>query len=254
MTIRTYFSRNMNQGTIMAYALLASAFFGVLTAGGVMISNFSSREAAMTIDPTSLTALPGETFTISILVSSAIPVNAFTGMVTFDHRVLSVEKIYYNTSIADLWAEEPWFSQGDGTINFTGAATRPGGFTGTGALVIVNFKAVTAGDALLQLHNARILQHDGLGTEVPLSAPIDTVFTIVPAALHTVTSNDTNAKVMIAAVFSPTDLNRDGHTTLADISIFMLYLTTFDKRGDVSGDGHVTTTDLSIILDARTRQ
>ena len=239
------------RGTILPIALLASALIGLMTVGGVIFSTFSSREAAMTIDPTALTAVPGNTFTISVLVSSALPVNAFTGMVTFDPAVLTVAHIDYNTSIADLWTEEPWFSQGAGTINFTGGTTRAGGFIGTGALLVVTFQATQPGDAKLQLHNARILQHDGLGTDAPLSLPIDTIFTVVQDNLETIISDDTTAAVTVTTTFAPTDLTHDGHTTLGDISVFLLYLATGDSRGDVSGDGHLNTTDLSIILNAR---
>lgn len=239
------------RGSILPLTLMASVILGFATLSTVMLTNFSSREAAMTIDPIELTTVPGQTFTVSVLVSSALPVNAFTGMVTFDHVVLSVEAISYNTSIADLWTEEPWFSQGDGTINFTGGTTRSGGFTGTGGLITVTFRALTAGPAHLTLQNARILQHDGFGTDVPLSAPIDTVFTVIPETLHSVASHDSAAVVTIAPTYSPTDLNHDGHTSLGDISVFMLYLATQDKQGDVSGDGYVTTKDLSLILAAR---
>jgi hypothetical protein len=235
----------------MPFTLVASAVIGLMALAGVFVSNFSSREAAMTLDPTELAAVPGEAFTVSVLVSSAIPVNAFTGMVTFDHTVLSIEKIDYNTSIADLWTEEPWFSQGDGTINFTGGTTHPGGFTGTGALVVITFKATAPGDAKLVLQNARILQHDGLGTDVSLATPIDTAFTVTPASLTTITSRNSTSEITVTPPVIPTDLNQDGKTTLADISIFMLYLATGDTRGDITRDGHINTTDLSILLDAR---
>ena len=246
-------SDTVTHGHIIVLTLIASALVGCMAIASVYVSNFSSREAAMTLDPLELVAVPGDTFTVSVLVSSGIPVNAFTGMVTFEHEVLSIEKIDYNTSIADLWTEEPWFSQGDGTVNFTGGTTRPGGFTGTGALVTITFKALTPGDAKLVLGNARILQHDGLGTDVPLSSPIETAFTVTPDTLTTITSQPSGSVVTVTSSVSPTDLNQDGATTLADISVFMLYLATGDMRGDITGDKRINTTDLSILLDARNR-
>ncbi len=245
--------RFSNRGSILPLTLVASVIIGLAALSTVMLTNFSSREAAMTIDPTELTTTPGQTFTISVLVSSALPVNAFTGMITFDQAVLGIEKIDYNTSIADLWTEEPWFSQGAGTINFTGGTTRTGGFTGTGSLITVTFRALTAGPAHLVLQNARILQHDGFGTDAQLSTPIDSVFTVIPEDLHTVDSHNTNAVVTVTPNYARTDLNHDGQTNLGDISVFMLYLATQDTHGDVSGDGHVNTTDLSLILGARGR-
>ena len=239
------------RGSVVPLVLMASVLFGFAALSTVMLTNFSSREAAMTIDPTELTTVPGQTFTISVLVSSALPVNAFTGMVTFDHSVVAVDSISYNTSIADLWTEEPWFSQGDGTINFTGGTTHPGGFTGTGALVTVTFKAVAPGDAKLQLHDARILEHDGFGTDALLATQIDTIFTVATDTIRTSANVDTITSVTVMPTFAPTDLNRDGHVTLGDISIFLIYLATADARGDVTADGHVNATDFSVMLDAR---
>ena len=245
--------RTDNRGSIIPLALMASVLFGFATLSTLMLTNFSSREAAMTIDPTALTTIPGKTFTISVLVSSALPVNAFTGMVTFDTNVVSVDAISYNTSIADLWTEEPWFSQGAGTINFTGGTTRAGGFTGTGALLTVTFKAKKPGDAKIRLANARILEHNGLGTDAELSAPIDTLFTVATDTIDTDAVTPVATAVHVMPTFAPTDLNHDGQTTLSDVSIFLLYLTTGDKRGDVTGDGHVNGSDFSVMLHARNR-
>lgn len=243
--------RVYNRGGIIPLVLVASAIVGFAALSTVMLTNFSSREAAMTIDPGELTTVPGNTFTISVLVSSALPVNAFTGMVTFNQSVIAVDSISYNTSIANLWTEEPWFSQGAGTINFTGGTTRKGGFTGTGTLVTVTFKALTPGDAKLQLHNARILQHDGLGTDTTLAEPLGTIFTVTTHTSETAMTVPVATKVNVIPLYLPTDLNHDGHTDLADISIFLLYLATGDKRGDVTSDGHVNATDFSVLLDAR---
>lgn len=247
------FRYDYNRGSIMPLVLVASVLIGFATLSTVMLTNFSSREAAITIDPPELTTVPGNTFTILVLVSSALPVNAFTGMVTFDNTILAVDSISYNTSIADLWTEEPWFSQGAGTINFTGGTTHPGGFTGTGALITITFKALAPGNAKLQLHNTRVLEHDGLGTDAPLAAPIDTIFTVASSTRETETvTAPTQTTVTVVPHFEPTDLNHDGTTSLGDISIFLLYLATLDARGDVTGDGHVNATDFSVLLNART--
>jgi hypothetical protein len=101
------FGHTYTRGSILPLVLVASAILGFAALGTVMLTDFSSREAAMTIDPTALTTVPGDTFTISVLVSSALPVNAFTGMLTYDNTVLAVNSISYNTSIADLWTENP---------------------------------------------------------------------------------------------------------------------------------------------------
>ena len=242
-----------NKGSTLPIILAAGAILGLMTLSNVLFSIPSSREATMYIAPSELTAVPGDLFSVTIDVTSGLPVNAFTGVVRFNTDILSVDKIDYNTSIADLWTEEPWFNQGAGSVQFTGGTTRPSGFRGTGTLITITFKAVATGDAELGLHEARILQHDGLGTDTPLGEPIDTIFTVVPESLHAIVTPDTSADITVIKTFAPSDLNRDGKISFQDISIFMMYLATGDQAGDVSGDGRVNTTDLSIVLDARNR-
>ncbi len=237
-------------GSIYPVALLASALVGLATISSVLLSIPASREATMYIEPSILTTTTGEIFVVNVTVAANLPVNAFTGKIIFNRNILTVEKIDYNTSIADLWAEEPWYNDGDGTLNFTGGTTRPGGFTGVGSLITITFKSLTPGNAELWLTDAHILQHDGMGTEATLSSPIDTVFTVIPETLHEVAPVDSAVAVTVMTTSPGTDLNQDGITNLRDISIFMLYLATLDQRGDISRDGYVTITDASIMLNA----
>ena len=238
------------RGTILPTALVASALIGLLTLTGLYILPSMLEPTRMSIIPDSLTALAGTSFTDQIVVTSATPVNAFAGRLLFDPTILSVTKIGYNTSIADLWAEKPWYQSGAGTILFAGGSTHPGGFTGSGTLVTITFAALIPGDAKLRLEAIQILQHDGLGTEAAATDSINSLFTVTDTEKVIAPAS----QKAIVSIISPTtslDLNNDAKITISDMSIFMLYLATNDSRADFNLDGKVGTADLSILLQAR---
>lgn len=233
------------QGSALPITLLASALVGLLGMSSMLLLSSKTTETTqMIITPNTLEIVDGSVFKIEIIVSSTWPVNAFAGVLEFDETVLAVDHIEYNTSIADLWAVEPWFNRGSGKISFAGGSTRSGGFTGSGSLITVYFKGKVATNTTLKLSDTRVLQHDGLGTDATLTASIDALFTITANQTNLTTGSDTRPT-------PTTDLSRDGKTTIADISIFMLNLTTQNLQADFNNDGKVGTADLSILLDAR---
>jgi hypothetical protein len=242
------------QGIIASPALAAAAIFGFLAVIGFLVApTILSPVAEMRIEPLNGVVMKDNTFTIEIVVKSSLPVNVFAGELTYDPEILEVDSIDYNTSIADLWAERPWYDNGEGTLNFGGGTTRPGGFIGTGSLITVTFKSLFAGDGILALRDPIILQHDGLGTEAEVEVPIDALFTIESEA----TSNNVIASDIAPATYRvldgppSKDLNGDGKQSLADLSIFTLHMTSGNLRSDFNVDGKVDTKDLSIILNAR---
>jgi hypothetical protein len=205
---------------------------------------------SVSLEPTSGVRTVGETFVTTLVVRSALPVNAFRGLVVFDTEKLEVQSIAYNTSIANLWAEEPWYSNGDGTINFTGGTTASGGFTGEGTLITVTFVAKASGNAAIKLADMQILQHDGLGTEAALATPIDSILSLEPAQQAQETLLQTSVDgptVMIMSNIKTRDLNGDGKQTVADVSIFMVDLLSKNPRSDLNEDGIVNLADLSIL-------
>ena len=111
--------RSHHAGNILPITMIASAFIGFATFIGLMILPVSTTTVAdMRIEPTNKTVVVDETFDVSIVVESRVPVNVFAGELLFDTNTLEVVSIDYNISIADLWAEEPWYSNGDGTLTF----------------------------------------------------------------------------------------------------------------------------------------
>tara|TARA_B100000745_G_C20135897_1_gene389339 strand:+ start:232 stop:966 length:735 start_codon:yes stop_codon:yes gene_type:complete len=238
----------------LPYALGALLVTILATAGGFMMAALpQGTQAEMRLEPNSGVLQNEELFTLNVVAEANVPVNVFQGNIHFDSKILTVQSIEYNTSIADLWAEEPWYNNGDGTLTFIGGTTMPGGFTGTGELITINFSTKNTGKARIDLQESTILQHDGLGTQAQLTEPIDAIFTVTDQSLtpYRVGSGQSSAAdVYILSQSISTDLNQDGQTSLIDVSIFMRYLATQNKKGDLNGDQIVGTRDLSILLDA----
>ena len=244
----------------LSASLLASALIGFIAIVGVLVLPLETDVVAdMRIEPNFKAVALDETFTVDVIVESSVPVNVFAGKLMFDKTTLSVLSINYNTSIADLWAEEPWHSNVDGTVGFAGGTTRTGGFTGTDTLITVTFKAIGEGRGKIAIENANILQHDGLGTDATLAEPIDALFTVSATNTSTSTQTDIN---LIATEVEPTtyhvvteppskDLNGDGKQGIADASIMLLHMGSTDIRYDFNFDGTVDLKDFNIVLTAR---
>ncbi len=207
----------------------------------------------MRIEPHTAIIEPDHTFIAKIVVSSPFPVNVFSGELSFNPQVLEVESIEYNTSIADLWAEKPWFENGAGTLNFIGGTTRQGGFIGVGELITIHFKAKQEGAGTLAIKDAHVLMHDGLGTFALMKEPIDAVFSVAPSAQDKNLIIESAIGTHYTVIQKPpsTDLNGDGTHSIADISIFMLHLVGDDPRYDFNQDGRVNLKDLGIIMSAK---
>ncbi|MDA8597106.1 hypothetical protein N9L26_02075 [Candidatus Pacebacteria bacterium] len=233
--------------------LVAGVAFTMLGVSGFGMNLPFTSTVDVRIEPKEITEVVDNTFTVDLVVESDQPVNVFAGEVQFDPGLLAIESIAYNTSIANLWAEKPWYANGEGTLNFAGGTTKPGGFTGAGTLLAITFITKAIGDGNLSLHDIRVLQHDGLGTDATVLAPIDTLFTINVDSLERDTvlqKSSAGSPVAVLATPPRTDLNGDGRQSLIDVSIFMRDIVIQNKRSDFNGDGTVGNADLSILLNA----
>jgi len=244
------------QGNMMPATLLASGLVGFLTIASLLVLPFGTGVVAqMRLSPETKTIIEGEHFVVEVIVDSTVPVNVFAGELTFNSQTLQVASIDYNTSIADLWAEEPWYSNGEGTLTFAGGTTKRGGFIGEDTLITITFRAHNQGAGSLAIKNAHILQHDGLGTEAQLAAPIDALFTVKTLEeiekVNLVQQSIAPSSYAVVRTPPTTDLNGDGKQSIADISIFMLNLGSQDARFDFNLDGTVNLKDFNILLSAR---
>ncbi len=235
-------------GRLLVGSVLIGLFGAVISIVGI-----EGAPAQMRIDPKSAVTTEGGTFTVALVVDSSVPVNAYSGVLTFDPAMITVTNIDYNTSIANLWVEKPWYENGDGTLTFAGGTTEAGGFTGTGALLTVTFTTHLVGTAVIKLNNARILAHNGFGTDVPLFDSVDALFTVeaISTQASTIAEVDSESAVQVLKTMPDTDLNNDSKVNLADVSIFMRSLFSNNPEHDFNGDGVTNLADLSILLDAR---
>jgi hypothetical protein len=239
-------------GTSIPLGLVATAFIGIITAIGLV--NTLGPTADIRIEPRERVVEVGSTFTIQVVVESSNPVNVFAGEVNFSQDVLDVVSIDYNTSIADLWTQEPWYSKGEGRLIFAGGTTKAGGFVGEGAIMSVTFKTLKVGEGKITTSNTRILQHDGLGTDSEIADPIDAIVQIGNIGEVDIVSNIEPKEPKIYKVVEQvpsTDLNGDGKQSIADISIFMLNIAGSDSKYDFNLDGKIDLKDLNIILSVR---
>ncbi len=235
----------------IAQWLIASVLLSALGVSGLLYGpTLVSPEAEMKLLPVSGTTAVGETFIVTIVVRSETPVNVFRGLLNFDEELLQITAIDYNTSVADLWAEEPWYSNGDGTVAFIGGTTIANGFVGEATLLTITFETLAVGEAHLTMDEVRILKHDGLGTDIPQTTPIDAIFAVSEESLISETVVNTQISgpsITVLSTIPNTDLNGDGKQTIADVSIFMTHFATQNLRSDFNEDGAVTLKDLSIL-------
>jgi len=232
-------------------ALLVTIVTGLGAALTATLLQFGT--VAITLVPDSATISVGEEFDVSVVVESPVSVNVFKGDLRFNENVLAVQSITYNTSLADIWAEEPWYSNGAGTLNFIGGTTQPGGFIGEGKLITITFAAIGSGDGSVWIDDARVLQHDGYGTETTVITPIDALFSVPEAtSKQSVVYEQSGEKSEIVVVpeKKSTDLNQDGKQNMVDVSMFMVDLAKKNDRSDFNQDGKVTMSDFSILLNA----
>jgi hypothetical protein len=242
------------RGMIPQYALFAGVFLALLSLVGVAIVPVDEPLVTVRMEPQNGVVIRDGVFSVRVMIDAGTPVNVFKGEVQFDHTKLQIESIDYNTSIAELWAERPWYANGEGTMNFIGGTTRTGGFLGTGELITIHFKSVALGEAVLSLRDTQVLAHDGLGSDVPLTEPLDALFTVSDTTVESkaVTLKESvPASVSVVETLPDTDLNDDGEQTIADVSIFIAGFLTGDARFDFNGDTSVDTSDLSIIMGAK---
>ena len=233
----------------MSFVLSLRTIFIALIA---LVSTFAATvflstgpQADMHITPVATTLEIGQRITLDVIVKSNTPANAFTGEVLFDNTRFVVDDISYNTSIANLWVTEPWYSRADNSIYFAGGTTQPGGFTGSGVLLRITLRAFDTGDTTVTLADARILAHDGLGSDLALQTPIDAVFTATGAMNETfIEPADKIGFVSVIPPPPPLDINNDGSLSFQDISVLLLNLSSDDSRYDFNGDGLVDWSDV----------
>jgi hypothetical protein len=126
----------------------------------------AAEAATLSVSPGTGVYTSGTTFTARIVVNSAgASINAAEGTLSFNPNELSVVSVNRSSSIFNLWVTEPTFSNGAGTISFSGGV--PSGYTGSaGTVMSVTFRAKGSGASKVNFTSGSVLANDGRGTNV----------------------------------------------------------------------------------------
>jgi Cohesin domain len=157
---------------LLTIMFTAALFFGVATVADA---------ATMSLSPGTGVYASGATFTVRVSVnSSGKSINAAEGTISFNPSELSVVSVSRSGSIFNLWVAEPSFSNGAGTVSFSGGL--PAGYTGSsGNIMSITFRAKGSGASKVSFANGSVLANDGMGTNV-LTSMSGGTFTINAAA------------------------------------------------------------------------
>lgn len=137
----------------------------VLILPGVVIA----QNGSLYFSPSSGQVATGQTFSTVVRVNTGgTAINAIEGSVVFDEQKLSVVSVSKSGSLLSIWAEEPKFSNAEGTVEFAGGIPTPGYSGSNGLVLTITFRAKTSvtGSADITLVSGGILANDGYGTNI----------------------------------------------------------------------------------------
>ena len=171
----------------------------------------------------------GETVTLHVTAEADEPVNVVGAIIGYPHELVSVEDISRESSIIDLWTEEPYIDE-ENKIHFSGGIVSDTGFLGKGTIVSIVFKPTQEGTAEIYFEESKMLAHDGTGLEVtcdnyPITLSIRAEEYPNPDVNGDKSVNLFDFGIVSARLFMvyerPYDLNLDGKITIADIGVLI---------------------------------
>ena len=125
----------------------------------------------------------GQSISVSVLVDSGdIAMNGALSILSFPPELLRVTAVSRGGSIMSLWAEEPFFSNQAGTINFAGVVLNPGFSGSAGNLITINFMVKAAGVARVSFGASQVLANDCSVSDI-LSGTSGARFTLTKAGV-----------------------------------------------------------------------
>ncbi len=109
-----------------------------------------------------------EEFSVQVYINTQnISVNALEGKILFPSELLELKEIRDGNSSINFWIERP-SNINPNNISFSGITA--GGFSGTKKFLFTAvFKSKVLGDGIININNVKILQNDGVGTEIATS-------------------------------------------------------------------------------------
>lgn len=159
-----------------------SFFFVALLIFGV--SFLRAESATIDFSPSTGSYNTGDTISVKIYINSeSRSVNAVSANVNFSNDILSLSSVSKTGSIINIWAQEPSFSNINGTASFEGVILS--GYNGTyGNIATLIFKVKKSGSASIRFSSASVLANDGAGTEVLSSFGSASIKIVTPVNLQ----------------------------------------------------------------------
>jgi hypothetical protein len=144
------------------WIVLVAVLCGTLMAG---VASADGADLGLLLSPTSYVA--GGSFTADVVVvSPAQAINAVSGVLSFPADKLEVTALIKDSSVVNLWVQEPFFSNTAGKVTFEGIILNPG-FTGaSGRVLRIRFHSRATGASPLGFVSGSILANDGKGTSI----------------------------------------------------------------------------------------
>jgi len=132
----------------------------------VFLPVYNASAATIGFNPSSGSYSVGDTINIKVYVGTqSKSVNAISANISFSSDILTLSSISKTSSVINLWAQEPSFSNTDGIASFEGVILN--GYTGdAGNAVTLVFRAKKSGTASIRFNSASVLANDGNGTDV----------------------------------------------------------------------------------------
>jgi len=112
----------------------------------------------------------GDIVRVDALLDSVMPVNAFSGAVSYSAATLEPVAVSDGNSLINVWITHPDVPAAAGeSIIFAGIT--PGGFSGDkGILFSVLFRATATGVGHVSIEDVEVLRNDGVGGEEPVTS------------------------------------------------------------------------------------
>ncbi len=144
---------------------------------------------AATLSFSSVSGTVGNSISVPVLVSagSGESLNAVSANISYPADKLTLTSINKTGSVITLWAQEPTFSNTNGTAALEGIVPNPGFSGSNGRVATLVFTVKAAGDATLSFSSSSILANDGLGTDILKSATPRTLSLTAAATVPTAT-------------------------------------------------------------------
>ncbi len=159
----------------MQYMLAATLRCSVL----FVLFSFPLLSFAATLSFSGSTGTVGSTISVPILVSTegGESLNAISLNIAFPTDTLTLTSVSKSPSVISLWAQEPVYSNANGTAALEGIVPNPG-FSGSGGRVAtLLFTVKRAGSATISFTTASVLANDGKGTNI-LDDALSQTFTL----------------------------------------------------------------------------